>query len=227
MEKLKLAVHFPTAVEVEDKTAPNGKRIKYAEEYAEEAMVSNMVDLVLSEALPKDGNQSAKLESYALARIGFTKENVKTEKQFLEKCKEYPAILLVLQQKLIAEGAEAPLLLERGVRYAQEVYEREIRVKKIVKPQDPLRGFHATQNLEKIVSKVDINTQREVEKKFGEEYAAFLSGLAEQIKSGKTTDGNPIPKELLPELEKSLKIMKEDKVAEENKKMIQVKEVIK
>ncbi len=66
-------------------------------------MIANIVDIVMSEALPKEGNQSAKLESYALARIGFNRQNVKTEKQFLEKCKEYPTILLVLQRKLIAE----------------------------------------------------------------------------------------------------------------------------
>lgn len=108
------------------------------------------------------------------------------------------------------------------MRYAQEVYEREIRVKKIVKPQEEPRLFSGAENIEKIISKIDINTQRDVEKRISEEYAAMLTTLAEQIKTGKTSDGTDIPKAMLPELEKSLKIMKEDKVAGENKKMLTV-----
>jgi hypothetical protein len=111
-------------------------------------------------------------------------------------------------------------MLERGTWYAQEVYEREIRIKKSVKPQEGPRRFSGAENIERIISKIDINTQRDVEKRISEQYATMLTTLAEQMKTGKTSDGKDISKAMLPELEKSLKIMKEDKVAEENKKTL-------
>ncbi|MEI7477718.1 MAG: hypothetical protein WCJ81_04310 [bacterium] len=85
-----------------------------------------------------------------------------------------------------------------------------------------MRKFSGAENIAKTIEKIDINTQRDVEKRIGDQYASMVTSLAEQIKTGKLADGTTIDKELLPALKKSLKILNNDKVAAENKKNLKI-----